>query len=351
MKVEEFSPANQIAAGCREPKAAKFTPVDLKPGAILDDRFHLLEVISDGGMATVFKAEDLHHGDHLVAVKVPHKHYEINLASFSAFQHEEEIGRRLDHPYVLKFFPVKGGKSRPYLVMEYVHGCTLADQLGMFTLFPEQDALAITALICEGLQYLHEQGVTHRDLKPANIMICTDETIRIVDFGIACATDSPRSAVGAGFGTPHYMSPERARRRRGDARADIYSLGAMLYELLTGAVPFANHGEDLLLEARLTGDPVAPRKLNPKISPQTEEIVLRALDRDPANRYPSAAALLRDLNDPGQVKVTGRADRLQPSTLWKRNLRRARWITLWALLPIIGQAVLFFLLWHHLAKK
>ncbi len=351
MKVVESVRSNRIAERRRTPKRASSTMVDLKPGVILDDRFHFLEIISDGGMATVFKAEDLHHGNQLVAVKAPHKQYAINAASFSQFQHEEEIGGRLDHPYVLKFFPVKGGKSRPYLVMEYVPGCTLADQLGMFTLFPEKDALAIMALICEGLQYLHEQGVTHRDLKPANIMIGTDETIRIVDFGIACATDSSRSAVGTGFGTPQYMAPERVRRRRGDERTDIYSLGAMLYELLTGQVPYANHGEDLLLEARLTGDPVAPRKLNHRISPQAEEIVLCALERDPVNRYPSAAAMLKDLNDPGQVEVSGRADRLQPSTLWKRSWRRARWVALWALAPICGQAALFVLLWHHLAKK
>ncbi len=351
MKVEECHPPVEVA---KHRNGAAFKPsisAELNPGAILDDRFRLAEVISRGGMATIYKAEDLRQGGGFVAVKVPHKEYEINVASFSRFQREEEIGRRLDHPYVLKFIPIEGRRSRPYLVMEYVRGCTLYDLLRMFRLFPEPDALAIAALICEGLQYLHEHGVNHRDLKPENIMICPDETIRIVDFGIARADDSSRIGWRSALGTPHYMAPERVKRKRGDARTDIYSLGIILYEMLTGVLPFAHDDPDIMLEARVTGDPVAPRQLNPKLSPHAEEIVLRALERDPANRYPSAAAMLADLRAPERVQVTGRCGRLQPSTTWRRGLRKAGWVACWVLVPVLGQVALFLLLLHHMGRK
>ena len=155
---------------------------------------------------------------------------------------------------------------------------------------PEKDALKMTSLICEALQHMHDHGVIHRDLKPQNVMICCDGTIRIMDFGIA-RDDSSRRITHIGnstsMGTPDYMAPEQVRGKRADKRTDIYNLGALLYEMLTGEIPFPNENQWVALNARVTGDPVAPRKLNPGLSPQAEEIVLRALQRDPANRYPT----------------------------------------------------------------
>jgi serine/threonine protein kinase len=351
VKVEACRSRDEIATQRNGAAYRQSTASELNPGAILDDRFRLTEVISRGGMATIYKAEDLRHLGEFVAVKAPHKEYGINAASSSWFQQEEEIGRRVEHPYVLKFLSIEGPRSRPYLVMEYVRGCTLCDLLEMFRVFPEADALAIAALICEGVQYLHQAGVCHRDLKPENIMICPDETIRIVDFGIAQAEDSSQVGWRSACGTPQYMAPERVRRKRGDARADIYSLGAILYEMLTGVIPFAHQNPDVMQASRVTGDPVAPRQLNPKLSPQAEEIVLRALERNPADRYPSAAAMLADLRAPERVEVTRRCERLQPSTVWRRALRKAWWVALWVFIPVISQFGLFFLLWHHLAKK
>lgn len=332
--------------------AAPRSGTELRPGNILDDRFIITEVLCQGGMATVFKAQDLRNQNADVALKAPHGDIEMNAKSSSRFQREEEIGARLDHPFILKFVPVKGRKSRPYLVTEYLPGCTLCDLLDSFKLFPEEDGLAIASLICDGLQYLHDRGVIHRDLKPGNIMICFDGSIRIIDFGTARATDSRRLGfLAAAPGTPHYMAPERVKGRRGDPRTDIYGLGVILYQMLTGTIPFDDEDTNKIMAMRVTGDPVAPRKLNPKISPQAEEIILRAMDRNPAKRHPTVAALKLELDAPGRVELTGRCQRLTPSTSWKRAVRKAGWIALWGLVPMAIQVITFLLLWHLYAKK
>jgi len=340
-------------AGSAPLSRAHFT-IGLQPGELLDERFLLTEVISEGGMATIFKAQDLRDGNQAVAVKVPHLGIESNPASFARFQREEEIGNRLDHPFILKFVPLNGGKSRPYIVTEYLRGCTLAHVLGRIRPLPEKDALKFASLICEALQYLHENGVVHRDLKPSNLMICPDGRLRVMDFGISQAAESRRlTFVGftPAMGTPDYIAPELIKGRRGDQRSDIYSLGAVLYEMLTGTPPFDGDDPFVIMNTRLTGDPPAPRKLNPELSTQAEEIVLRALQRDPAVRYPTAAAMKADLDAPGQIHVTGLCDRLQESTRWRRVLRLARHLVFIVVIPLAIQILLFLWLWHHHTGK
>ena len=219
-------------------------------------------------------------------------------------------------------------------------------------IFPEKDVLAIGSLICSGVQYLHEQGILHRDLKPENIMVCFDGTIRLMDFGIAHAEESRRiTFIGAAPGTPEYMAPERVHGKRGDDRTDIYSLGVILYEMLTGKLPFPAEDPWESLNARVTGDPLALRQWNAKISPAVEELVLHALERDPAARHPSVAALRAELEQPGRVALTGRCHRLQASTPWKRRWRQVKVAALWCLVPILVQVLLFLLMWQRLAKK
>jgi serine/threonine protein kinase len=322
-----------------------------QPGQVLDDRFALTEVICAGGMATIFKASDLQNNNKIVAIKVPLLGVEADPSLYSRFQREEQIGGELDHPSILKFFPVKQ-KSRMYLVMEYLEGRTLYHLLRERRTLPEAEALAIASRLCEPLQYLHERGILHRDLKPENIMLCSDGTMRLMDFGIARLAHARRlTFIGFAPGTPHYMAPERVNGKSGDARTDIYSLGAILYEMLTGVIAFNQEDVTAIMNSRVTGDPEAPRRVNQKISPHAEEIVLQAMERDPDKRHPTAAALKAALDEPAKVELTGRCDRLQPSTPFRRGLRVARTIFFWAVVPLIVQVVLFFLIWHHLKKK
>jgi serine/threonine-protein kinase len=270
------------------------------------------------------------------------------------FQREEEIARRLDHPYILKFLPLDPHTRRPYLVTEFVPGRTLADRLAEQPVLPESVALAIASQICSALEHVHEHGVVHYDLKPGNVMLCPDGSIRLIDFGLAHTAITARFTLSGGvppIGSSDYVAPEQIKRKRGRVSVDIYGVGTMLYEMLTGRPPFAGDDPFVVASARLLGDPPAPRTLNPAISRQVEEIVLRALRRDPAERYPSAATMKADLDAPAQVALTGLADRLQPVTRWRRSLRLARHLTTYILLPVASQVILFFLLWHHLVHK
>ncbi|MGO9611288.1 MAG: serine/threonine-protein kinase, partial [Verrucomicrobiia bacterium] len=238
-------------------------------------------------------------------------------------------------------------RSRPYIVTEYLHGYTLSHLLNSVRPMPEKDAIKIASYVCEALAHMHENGVIHRDLKPQNIMICYDGTIRIVDFGIARAAEGRRITF-AGFtpavGTPDYMAPEQVKGKRGDARTDIFSLGAMLYEMLTGHTPFEGETPLIVMNARLVGDPVAPRQFEPNLLPEVEEIVLHAMERDPANRYRSAAEMKTEVDDPDSVAVTGRAERLQAPTPWKRGWSKHRRTILSVLALLLVFTLLFFLL-------
>jgi serine/threonine protein kinase len=354
METKDASPLDQVVSCRNVPE--HHDPVDsnaapFQPGHLLDQRFLITEVVGRSGMATIFKAEDQQNGNQPVAVKVPHLEYECDPNFYSRFQREERIGLELNHPFVLRFVPVEN-KSRPYIVTEYLKGCTLEHLLKAMRPLPEKDAIKIASLICDALQYMHDHGVVHRDLKPQNVMICTDRTIRIMDFGIARDTISRRiTRVGnsSSMGTPDYMAPEQVKGKRADKRTDIYNLGALLYEMLTGVVPFQDENPWAALNARVTGDPVAPRKRSPDLSSQAEEIVLRALQRDPADRYPSAAAMKAELDTVEHVRVTGLAGRLQEPTPWKPSLFQRPWVVAATMLGplLLGISVLLWMLFRR----
>ena len=331
------------------------TPVahDIQVGQVLDERFDITDLITRSGMSSVFKATDLKTG-HPVALKVPHLTLEADPAFFSRFEREEEIGRALNHPSILKIVPVDPKeRSRPYLVMEYLEGRTLDQAMQQTRPMPEPEALSIVSKLCDALDHLHGRGVVHRDLKPQNVMLCSDGSLRIMDFGIAKAAASRRITFG-GFsptlGTPDYMAPEQVKGQRGDERTDIYSLGAILYEMLTGRLPFEGQNAYAVMNARLTGDPVAPRAHNPQIRPEVEEIVLHALARDPGDRYPSAAAMKTEVDAPEQVVVTDRASRLKVATV-SRNYWRIVRTTLIAVLTPIALFFLLLLLMTHRSHR
>jgi len=309
---------------------------DVVPGQTLDDRFYIDEVISRSGMGSIYKAKDL-RDDATVAIKVPYLQLEADAASFSRFQREAEIGKVLKHPNILRFVDVKE-QSRPYIVMEFLEGKALSQVMSEVRPIPVEDAVQIASQVCGALSHMHENKIVHRDLKPQNIMICNDGSLRIIDFGIAKAAEMRRITF-AGFsptlGTPDYMAPEQVKGQRGDERTDIYSLGAVLYEMTTGSVPFEGPNPFIVMNSRITGDPMAPRKRNPAIPEEIEEIILHAMEREPHRRYASAAAMKAELDNPESVKITGRAENLQAPTAWRTRWQGIRVIVISALIPVV----------------
>jgi serine/threonine-protein kinase len=330
-----------------------FAP-ELRPGQLLDGRFLIGGPINRSGMATIYQAQDTLDHHELVAVKVPLLRYESDPNYFWRFQREEEIGLKLNHPFLLKFVSVEK-KTRPYVVTELLHGCTLSYILNAtHPSLPEKDALRITSLVSEALQHMHDRGVVHRDLKPGNIMICRDRTIRIMDFGIASATDSRKitlHGLTATMGTPEYMSPEQVKNEPTDERSDIYCLGAILYEMLTGTLAFQSENCWVTMNHRVTGDPIAPRELNPNISRQAEEIVLHAMQRNPADRYQTVAEFKAELDAPGKVFVSGYRNRLRKPS-WQFGYRTTPVLfgAVMGLVFITLQVLAFLLLRHLLAR-
>jgi len=215
---------------------------------------------------------------------------------------------------------------------------------------PEPDAVKIASRVCEALDVMHFHKIAHRDLKPQNIMICTNGSIRLMDFGIAKSLKARRlTFVGfsPSMGTPDYMAPEQVKGKRGDERTDIYALGAILYEMCTDQTPYEGESPYAVMNARLTGDPVAPRKINTKLTPVVEEIILHALERDPANRYQTALEMKVELDNYEKVELTGRYRRLQTPQLWKS---RFRMLPLFLLLGL-GWMISFLLLFLYFKHK
>jgi serine/threonine-protein kinase len=325
---------------------------ELEVGQVLDGRFRITDVISRSGMATIFKAID-QKDDSVVALKVPFMQFESDPGFFQRFQRELAIGKALKHPYILKMMDDESlSKSRPYIVMEYLEGQTLGHLMNTVRPMPEHDALRIISRVCEAIQYMHEHDVVHRDLKPDNIMICSDGSIRIMDFGIAKFEGQRRLTFGGftpAMGTPDYMAPEQVKGKRGDARTDIYSLGAILYEMVTGTVPFEGGNPFIIMNSRVSGDPIAPRKRIEKISPQVEEIILHAMSRNPQDRYPSAIEMKKELDNPEMVQVTGRAERLVVPNPVSGNLRRYRLVAVCIIVPIVIFLGAWFFSHHSLS--
>jgi serine/threonine protein kinase len=324
------------------------------PGQTLEGRFLIVEQFARGGMSTLFKALDLADSNRMVAVKVPLPQYSTGLGSFSMFQRESQIGRELDHPFILRFVALEPDKHRNYVVTEYVAGTTLATRIGRGRKLAEAEALSIMSRLCEAVDYLHAQEIVHYDLKPGNVILCADGSIRLIDFGLAHTLVRTRfvfSALAPAIGTSDYVAPEQIGRQRGRLSVDIYALGSMLYEMLTGHPPFEGDDPFVVASARQIGDPRAPRALNPDISESIEEVVLRALRRDPAERYTSAAAMKADLDQPLDVHVSGLAGRLVAVTRWRKGLRTIRYLFIVVVAPIAFLVASFVLLWWHLAQK
>jgi len=311
------------------------------------DHYRIEGVAARSGMASIFRGTDMRTGRQ-VAIKVPHPEMESDVVLFERFQREDEIGRKLDHPGVVKVYG-DDDRSRLYMVMEWVDGRLLRQILNDQKPLPPDRAVRIATGIAEALDYIHTHGVVHRDLKPENIMVDSQDNIKLIDFGIA-SNQGARRLTFAKFsqtmGTPDYISPEQVRGKRGDPRSDVYALGVMLYEMLTGKVPFSGPNPFAVMNDRLLNNPVPPRELNPEISPQLQEVIYRALERDPRNRYATAREMAWDLTHQDQVGISDRAELRN----WKRRstpwVRRVLFYVGLALIPILVFGLLLLVARH-----
>jgi eukaryotic-like serine/threonine-protein kinase len=314
----------------------------LHPGDQLD-HYRIEGVAARSGMASIFRATDVRTG-RPVAIKVPHPEMESDPVFFERFHREEEIGKAMDHPGVMKVI-AEDGRSQVYMVMEWVEGRLLRQVLNEQRKLPPERAVRIALRILEALEYLHSHGVVHRDLKPENIMLDSEDRIKLIDFGIAAKTGARRltfAKLSQTLGTPDYISPEQVKGKRGDARSDLYAVGVILYEMLTGRAPFTGPNAFVIMNDRLLNNPVPPREIDPAISPQLQEIIYRALERDPSKRYASAREFAWDLEHQEQV---GAAERPELRD-WKRRRRpwprRLLFYLALALIPVIIFALLLY---------
>jgi len=295
-------------------------------------------------MASIYRATDTRSGTP-VAVKIPHPEVESEPVFFERFQREQDIGTKLDHPAVMKVLTVPD-RSQVYMVMEWVEGRLLRSILKEEKKLSQERATRITISLCEALEYIHSQGVVHRDLKPENIMVAPDDSIKLIDFGIAGQQGARRltfAKLSNLMGTPDYISPEQVKGKRGDGRSDIYAAGVMLYEMLTGEVPFKGPNPFAIMNDRLLNYPVPPRELNPEITPQLQEIIYRAIERDPSNRYARARDFASDLEHQDQVGVS--EDRLELHTWQHRRSPLYKKVLFYGLLALIPVAVFALLLY------
>jgi len=311
------------------------------------DHYRIEELVARSGMASIFKATDTHTGRQ-VAIKIPHPEMEADPVLFDRFKREEEVGQALDHPAVMKVLP-DDSRSSHYMVMEWVNGRLLRHILRELKPLPQERALRIAIAVCDALDYIHRNGVVHRDLKPENIMVDAEDNIKLIDFGIAGKAGARRLTFGKlsqVMGTPDYISPEQVRGKRGDGRSDIYSLGVMLYEMLTGETPFQGANPFLVMNDRLVNNPIPPREHNPAISPELQEVIYRAIEREPQDRYSTANEFAWDLEHLNEVSVVDRSELRD----WK--IRRTPWLkrilfyVAMALIPIVVFGVIIWAIRH-----
>ena len=272
------------------------------------DRYEIEAPLGEGAYAETYRARDTNSGD-TVVLKVPNPLLFADPALFQRYKRETEIARRLQHNGVQQSLDLGENRTEPYLVLEYIEGDNLRRRLRNFEgPVPVDLAIDWGRQLAEALAYLHSQGIVHRDLKPENVLVAADDRLKIADFGTALLAGARRLTwrhLSESLGTPDYMSPEQIQGERGDPRSDIYAWGVMMYEMLTGQVPFEGDNWLAAMAGHLQNTPKSIRSIRKDVPPGLEAVVLRAMRRYPENRYQSAEDLLVDLD---------RVDQLDPSS-------------------------------------
>lgn len=269
--------------------------MDKYVGKRLDGRYEIHELIGVGGMANVYRCTDT-LDDREVAIKILKDEY-LNNEEFSRrFKNESKAIAMLSHPNIVKVYDVSFGDMIQYIVMEYIDGITLKEYIDRQGIIEWKDVIHLTTQVLKALQHAHESGIVHRDIKPQNIMLLQDGTIKVTDFGIARFSDkATRTMTDQAIGSVHYIAPEQARGDQTDGKSDIYSVGVMLYEMLTGRLPFDGDTAVSVALMQLQQQPKRPREVNPAIPIGLEQITMKAMQKKPGDRYASAAEMLNDI--------------------------------------------------------
>ena len=271
--------------------------MDYYVGKILDGRYEIQEVLGIGGMAVVYRAYD-NIDDRPVAVKILKEEFLANEEFRRRFKNESKAIAMLSHPNIVKVYDVSYGERLQYIVMEYVEGITLKEYIEQRRVIPWKEAVHFLTQMLRALQHAHDRGVVHRDVKPQNIMLLHSGNIKVTDFGIARFSRSEtRTMTENAIGSVHYISPEQARGDLTDGKSDIYSIGVVLYEMLTGQLPFQSDSTVSVAIMQLQTEPRRPRELNDGIPLGLEQITIRAMQKRPYERYQSAAEMLLDLEE------------------------------------------------------
>ncbi|EWM54625.1 Stk1 family PASTA domain-containing Ser/Thr kinase [Ruminococcus flavefaciens] len=269
--------------------------MDKNIGKKLDGRYEITELIGVGGMAEVYKGVDV-IDNKTVAIKILKKEFAENEEFLRRFRNESKAIAVLSHPNIVKIYDVGFSEKIQYIVMEYIDGITLKEYIEEEKVLTWKDTVHFVIQILRALQHAHDKGIVHRDIKPQNIMMFTDGTIKVMDFGIAkFAREEGKTATDQAIGSVHYISPEQASGNVTDAKSDIYSVGAMMYEMLTGRKPFDSDNPVAIAVMHMHDIPERPRAINPDIPDGLEEIVLRAMEKDPDDRYQTTAEMISDI--------------------------------------------------------
>jgi serine/threonine-protein kinase len=279
-------------------------------------KYEITAKIGQGGMAIVYKAIDTTL-QRTVALKVMLPHLSTDAGFVKRFQQEAITAANLKHPHIVTIYEVGEQDSIYYIAMEYVPGRTLQQIIKKEGVLSLERTVKLFNQIADALTYAHRQGLIHRDIKPSNILVDTEDNVTLTDFGIAKAAQYVTIVTGPGrlMGTPQYMSPEHAEGKELDHRSDIYALGVVLYEMLTGKVPFSGETPTPILYAHVYKKPPPPRHLNPKIPKSVERVTLKALAKRPAMRYQSAVEMAQDLREGVELAKRVREAALLPGVV------------------------------------